>query len=100
MCTTLATRPLRTYLDRCTTYLSSRPANATDLSAQDFATPTKVLSVHDDFKGGVVAEVTEWEARLMTYLQDEETVKVLIPPVQVSALSPSNGHVPLALLNV
>ncbi len=83
-CTARATAPLRMFLDRCTAYLSTRTTSATDLSAQDFATPAKVLAVHEDFKKSVVGHVDEWKARLMMYLQDEETVKVLVPPAYVS----------------
>ena len=56
----------------------------TDLSAQDFAKTDKVMGVHEEFRKGVGKEVEEWRARLMLYLQDEETVQVLVPPTQVS----------------
>ena len=86
-CTSLATAPLRSFLDRCTSYLSSRPSNSTDLSAQEFAKSDKVLAVHADFKNVVIGVVEKWKANLMMYLQDEETVKVLVPPTHVCSIS-------------
>jgi hypothetical protein len=41
------------------------------------------MAVNEEFKKGVVKEVEGWKGRLMMYLQDEETVKVLVPPTQV-----------------
>ena len=42
------------------------------------------MGVHDEFKAKARGEVESWRERLMMYLQDEETVKVLVPPAQVS----------------
>lgn len=68
------------YLDKCTAYLASRPSSATDLSAQSFATPDQVNKVHTAFKNNVKAEVDNWVSTLSMYLQDADTVSVLIPP--------------------
>ena len=86
MVSSTATTPLRSFLDQCTAYLS-RPG-ATDLSSQTFATPEKVLAVHADFRDSVRGHLRKWEEGLMRYLQDEETVLVLIPPAHVSSLVP------------
>jgi hypothetical protein len=107
-CTSSATLPLREFLDKCTAYLASKssaqptrhsagsnPGATTaststhasgasgDLATQSFATPEKVKEVHDEFKSGVKGRVEEWKNLVMVYLQDEETVRVLIPPAQV-----------------
>lgn len=42
------------------------------------------MAVHEEFKRGVVKLVDDWKAKLMMYLQDVETVKVLVPPTHVS----------------
>lgn len=103
-CCRQGTAPLRSFLDQCTAYLgSSRPApnpsasapasqaptstatiSTTDLANQSFATPQKVKEAHDAFKNGVLKALQTWQERLMLYLQDEETVRVLMPPAQVS----------------
>lgn len=72
-------------MDQCSTYLSRSGPNP-DLPSQSFATPEKVKEVHDIFKAGVKGEVDGWAKGLMRYLQDEETVRVLIPPAQVSLI--------------
>ncbi|OCF37934.1 hypothetical protein I316_00158 [Kwoniella heveanensis BCC8398] len=82
--------PLRQFLDRCTLYLSrshrgSITGTATggsnsDLSGQEFAKADKVKLVHDDFKGVAAQEVERWKRELRRYLEDEETVAVLVPP--------------------
>jgi hypothetical protein len=41
------------------------------------------MQVHDEFKRTVVIGLESWKEKLMMYLQDEETVRVLLPPAQV-----------------
>jgi len=84
LCAQSACSPISTFLDHCTAYLSSRPSSASDLSAQTFATPEKVKEVHDLFKATAKLRVNEWIDHLRIYLQDEETVRVLVPPAQGS----------------
>ncbi|WVR00004.1 hypothetical protein IAU59_007146 [Kwoniella sp. CBS 9459] len=87
--------PLRQFLDRCTLYLSrshrgsitgsasgsgSGSGGNSDLSGQDFARADKVKLVHDEFKSLAAKEVESWKAELRRYLEDEETVGVLVPP--------------------
>ncbi|ORY35518.1 Sec34-like family-domain-containing protein [Naematelia encephala] len=76
ICTQAAMSPLQPFLDKA--------ANRSDLSSQDWAKPHKVMELHDQFKKGVRREVEQWEAKLMLYLQDQDTVKVLVPPAQNS----------------
>jgi len=85
LCAAQATKPLRTFLDNCSTYLSS--SNPTDLPSQAFATPEKIKEVHEQFKSSVKGDLENWIAELMRYLQDGETVRVLVPPAQVSAIT-------------
>jgi hypothetical protein len=81
LCALNASKPLRTFLDSCSTYLSK--PNSTDLPAQPFASPEKIKEVHDTFKNSVKVELNNWTGELMRYLQDGETVRVLVPPAQV-----------------
>jgi hypothetical protein len=82
LCAQSASTPLTAFLSQCTSYLSSRPSSSSDLSAQTFATPDKVKQVHDTFKSTAKQRVDEWVDHLRIYLQDEETVNVLVPPAQ------------------
>ena len=86
ICVDSSTLPLTKFLDKSTTYLSSRPGGSAELSSQAFATPEQVMDVHRTFKDELNGKVTEWKERLLLYLQDEDTVNVLIPPAQVSLL--------------
>ncbi|CAK9781075.1 Sec34-domain-containing protein [Cutaneotrichosporon oleaginosum] len=80
-CTQAATAPLRAFLDRCTAHLSGRGGV---LSEQEWAKPASVAAVHDEFRKTAEEELLRWRRDLMLYLQDEETVRVLIPPAQIS----------------
>jgi hypothetical protein len=82
-CTQVTTLPLRTFLDKSAAYLSTRPANSSDLPSQSFATVEKMMEVHDEFRKTVQEGIEAWKARLLLYLQDGETVRVLVPPAQV-----------------
>lgn len=83
-CSHRATIPLKEFLDRCTSFLATRAGR--DLPKQDWATGDKVTTVHDEFKKAVESSVKEWRDLLMLYLQDEDTVKVLLPPLQVGSI--------------
>lgn len=107
-CAKTATAPLRTLLDQCTAYLASHGGAAaptgttgtdgaasrpeTELASQPFATPDKVRAAHDQFKSDAARALEAWKAELMLYLNDEDTVKVLIPPAQVSRAIPSYNN--------
>lgn len=109
ICADKACKPLRDFLDKCTTHLSSGFSAAggagsgngngsgsgtsadgnggvsgSDLALQPFATPDKVVLAHDAFKSGAMEAYVEWTEALRGYLMDEETVAVLMPPAQVS----------------
>lgn len=85
-CTSKATQPLRAFLDRCSAHLSSRASGGGggDLPAQEWASPQAVAAVHDEFRQTAEHAVQKWKRELMLYLQDEETVRVLIPPAQAA----------------
>jgi len=85
LCATNASKPLRTFLDQCSTYLSK--PGATDLPSQSFATSEKIKEVHDTFKDSVKGQLERWTSDLMRYLQDAETVRVLVPPAQVCCIT-------------
>ncbi|WVR07593.1 hypothetical protein IAU60_004635 [Kwoniella sp. DSM 27419] len=84
-----STLSIRQFLDRCTLYLSrshrgditagAGPATS-DLSGQDFAKAVRVKEIHEEFKSAAVKEVGRWKGELRRYLEDEETVSVLVPP--------------------
>ena len=78
-CTASATLPLRAFLDRCNAHLAS---GGKDLPAQEWATPAAVTAVHDEFRQFAESELKHWRAQLMLYLQDDETVRVLVTPAQ------------------
>lgn len=72
------------WLDRCTKYLSAKSSRgqAADLTSQEWATPEKVKAAHDAFRNTAESNIASWIASLAVYLQDEATVRVLIPPMQ------------------
>ncbi|BEI85442.1 hypothetical protein CcaverHIS002_0508430 [Cutaneotrichosporon cavernicola] len=80
-CTQAATAPLRAFIDRCTGHLSSHRGK---LAEQEWAKPAAVAAVHDEFRKTAEDELLRWQRELMMYLQDEETVRVLVPPAQLS----------------
>lgn len=82
-CTAAATAPLRVFIDRCTAHLGTNEKN---LATQAWATPEAVTAVHDEFRKTAEAELSKWRKELMLYLQDEETVRVLVPPAQVGVV--------------
>ncbi|WWC90718.1 uncharacterized protein L201_005655 [Kwoniella dendrophila CBS 6074] len=80
---TRSTKPLREFLDKCTTHLSRKSgSNGTmsDLSSQEFSKPDNVKLIHEEFKTSLLKEFSNWKIELRRYLEDEETVEVLIPP--------------------
>lgn len=86
-CAAEATAPAKAFLDRCTLHLSSQAAGKSgELASQLWATPDKVMEVHEAVKVACEKKVPEWINSLKLYLQDEATVKVLIPPLQSSLL--------------
>lgn len=88
LCASEATAPLRTFIDKCTAYLSTAAKRkqaassgaTSDLVKQDFATAAKVSEAHEAFRRKAVGHVEAWKGRLRMYLGDEETVRVLVPP--------------------
>ncbi|WWC63290.1 uncharacterized protein I303_105890 [Kwoniella dejecticola CBS 10117] len=78
-----STLPLKTFLDRCTAYLArSQKGVSSDLSGQEFAKSEQVKMIHSEFKDLVSVEFGLWKKKLRGYLEDEDTVMVLIPPAQ------------------
>lgn len=73
--------PLRTFLDRCTSFLSS--TGAKDLPAQAWATPDAVLKLHEDFHAALGEQTKEVVGKLRVYLNEEKTIGVLLPPLLV-----------------
>lgn len=59
-----------------------------DLTAQSWASPDKVLKVHEEAKASMKKAVLEWVQKLRIYLEDDRAVEVLIPPMQVRLPSP------------
>ncbi|GAA5903548.1 hypothetical protein JCM6882_002981 [Rhodosporidiobolus microsporus] len=97
------TSPLRTFLDRCTAFLSSSPSApsaptpaaagaAATLADQPWATPEEVLKLHDAFQLSLAGEARKVVERVRMYLaptssgeegagEEEKAVRVLVPPV-------------------
>ncbi|KAL7422762.1 Golgi transport complex subunit 3 [Cryptotrichosporon argae] len=84
LCTQTATAPLRVFLDRCTAYLARVGDATASLSSQTWATPAEIAAVHAAFKDTARAALDAWVARLADYLQDQDTVRVLVPPAQTA----------------
>ena len=77
--------PLRSFLDRCTAYLSA-PTGTKDLPAQAWASPDAVVQLHEDFKATLVQQAKDVVGKLRVYLNDEKTIGVLLPPLLVNLL--------------
>ncbi|GAA5941713.1 hypothetical protein JCM1841_005161 [Sporobolomyces salmonicolor] len=77
------TASLRAFLDRCTSFLSSPLPSSSprDLSAQAWASPEEVLKLHEAFQGEVEERVAGVRAKMKLYLEEERTVRVLLPPL-------------------
>ena len=80
------TAPLRTFLDRCTAFLSSPFAKAGDLVAQEWASPNEVLQLHANFRETVRTQTGPVVKRMRVFLVDDKTVGVLVPPLWVRLL--------------
>ncbi|GAA5821818.1 hypothetical protein JCM3770_002903 [Rhodotorula araucariae] len=79
---TSLTSTLRTFLDQCTAFLSSpSPAASGGLTEQEWATPERVLGLHDGFKDGLEERAGTVVVRMRTYLVEDKTVRVLLPPL-------------------
>jgi hypothetical protein len=102
------TKTITNFLDRCTKFLSTPQTQITvtvkdttsstsqgkgDLSSQEWATPEQVLKLHQDFQDCLIQDVKRVGDKMRLYLEEEKTVKVLLPPLLVShqkkRLSPS-----------
>jgi len=90
--TLASTAPTRAFLLQATSYLSGSAPGSRDLAAQPWATPEKVLEVHEEVRKSVRRELKQWLGQLRMYLEDRKAVEVLIPPTQVS----SYGLLPLS----
>ena len=73
---------IRSFLDRCTSFLSS--PGSKDLPGQSWATPEEVIKLHDEFQKGLDAQAKAVVSKLRVYLGDEKTIGVLLPPLLVS----------------
>ena len=95
------TSSIQYFLDRCTSFLST-PSTSTstgdssgrDLSSQEWATPEKVIELHELFQSSLEKQVLEVSEKMRLYLEEEKTVKVLLPPLLVSD---PTSFVPLSL---
>lgn len=86
--TVASTTPLRAFLSRASAFLGAA-ADSSDLTAQEWATPDKVLAVHEAVRESMRVEIGSWVGKLRTYLEDDKAVDVLIPPMQVRPLWPT-----------
>lgn len=77
--------PIRTFLDRCTAFLSS--PGSKDLPGQSWATPEEVIKLHDEFQKDLDGQAKDVVGKLRVYLGDEKTIGVLLPPLLVSVCS-------------
>jgi hypothetical protein len=84
--TLASTTPTRAFLAQASAFLSQQTGSKTagGLAAQEWATPEKVLAVHEELKQVVRRELKLWLGKLRVYLEDRKAVEVLIPPTQSS----------------
>ncbi|GAA5949410.1 hypothetical protein JCM3765_003400 [Sporobolomyces pararoseus] len=89
------TSPIQSFLDRCTSFLStpsssssgggatnsSDSSSSRDLSLQEWATPEQVLKLHQEFQTNLESQVLKICDQMRLYLEEEKTVKVLLPPL-------------------
>lgn len=87
-CGNSVVEPLQTWLDQCNKYLTykSSRGQTPNLTSQPWATPERMVLAHDEFKAAVNQQIPTWTETLVVYLQDEATVRVLIPPMQSHVL--------------
>jgi len=97
------TETITNFLDRCTKFLSTPSTQTTttttvkgDLSSQEWSTPEQVLKLHQDFQDCLIQDVKRVGDKMRLYLEEEKTVKVLLPPLLVSDLK-KNVSLPLSL---
>lgn len=85
-CRDQATGSLRAFTERAVRYVSAKrnSTSAPDLSSQAWATSETVKAIADRFEHECQQTVGTWISNLKLYLQDEATVRVLLPPLQVS----------------
>lgn len=90
-CRDRATESIRAFTDRAVRYVSAKRSSTTapDLSSQAWATSDTVKAIAARFEQGCQETVGSWISNLKLYLQDEATVRVLLPPLQVSILAGS-----------
>lgn len=82
--TVASTAPLRPFLAQASTLLGSASGDGKrDLTTQEWATPEKVLAVHEAVLESMRVGIASWVGKLRTYLEDDKAVDVLIPPMQV-----------------
>lgn len=88
LCRDQAVASLKTFTDKATRYLASKRGNGpgSDLASQPWATNEQLKAVADEFQRTSQQTVKTWMSDLRLYLQDEATVQVLFPPLQVSTM--------------
>jgi hypothetical protein len=73
------TSSLRAFLDRCTTFLSTN--SSSPLVEQDWAAPQVVLALAEETTATIEEGVRQAGRRMRGWLQEEKTVRVLVPPM-------------------
>lgn len=77
-----ATAPLTQFMEKAEAYLATASAEKSELGQQEWATPAAVETTTEEFRKSALEELERWTSQLRLYLQDEETVRVLLPPAQ------------------
>lgn len=80
-----ATAPLTAFLEKAEAFLATH-AEKSELGQEEWAAPAAVESLTEEFRKGALAELERWTGQLRLYLQDEETVRVLLPPAQAGVV--------------
>lgn len=76
-----ATSSLTQFIEKAEAFLATHTEKS-ELEKEEWATPAAVESLTEEFRKNTLEQLEKWTGQLRLYLQDEETVRVLLPPAQ------------------
>lgn len=81
-----ATAGLTEFLERAEGFLAAHHDEKSELGKEEWATVAAVERLADEFRSSALQGLEAWTGQLRLYLQDEETVRVLLPPAQAGVV--------------
>lgn len=85
-CVSVPTAPITQFLEKAEAYLASHAGEKSGLESETWGSPSAVQTLADEFRKATTEELQRWQQQLRLYLQDEETVKILMPPAQAGVV--------------